>query len=220
MILKHSLVCNHTDLLAKDLSCSMHTGVVINGLPANFRIDLEEIGIIAEFTDSTLSFDVIDTCFAYLSNDISVMLELPFGTKYPPGTMFVEVMSMLIDLSILPPGAYSDEIVSGDDVRWAEYSDLVLEYTKIWLSHPMNDRNVYPISGFFGYMVAEQFGYRPDVISDDDYMDSIFVKKIPLTVMDPLKDKMRSLIYDHFGGKVGFESFAYSLANSIAKKYI
>lgn len=214
-----NLACNHSQLLLKDKLSSIHTGIKVDGLPTQFRLDLKEVGIIAEFTDSALSFDVIDTCFAYLSNDISVMLELPFGSDYPSDTLFVEVMSMMIDLSILPPGAYSDEFVDENDDRWIDYKNTVLDYTKLWLSHPMNDRNVYPISGFFGYMVAENFGYKSENISTDGYIDSTFVKQVPVRVMDDLKDQIRELVYGHFGGKYGFEVFANSIANSIAKKY-
>lgn len=219
IILKFDLACNHSELLLKDVSSPVFTGVLIDGFPTQYRLDLKEIGIIAEFTESALSFDVIDTCFAYIANDISVMLELPFDVDYSPRAMFVEAMSMIIDISILPPGAYSDEIVHEDDERWDVYIDKVLEYTRLWLSHPMNDQNIHPISGFFGHMVAEHFGFQSEIMSNDVYMTTTFVKGMNLVVIDKLKDRIRGLVYDHFGGEKEFGLFANSMANAIAKKY-
>lgn len=209
---------NHSDLLKMESSSGFHSGVRIDGFSPTFRLDLNEIGIFADFDHGAISFDTIDTCIGYIANGIGVILEVPFESDYPEETLFVECMSMGMGLSVLPPNAYKgdcDEVSLSD---WDSYKKKLVRYTNIWLNHPMNDQQIYPVSGFFGYMVAEKFGYRPTVISDDPYVKSMFVDGIPLDVMDDIKVDIRSAFYDHFGGIDGFNKFADSLALAIGNK--
>lgn len=204
----------HSELINLKSRPSHAHGIIVDDAPDSFALDLQEIGIIADLEDGGLSFDVIDTCIGYIANNIKVVLELPFEHDYPASSLIIEAMSTQFDISILPP--YADKL---DMDSWSKYKTKLLEFTKAWLSQPNNRQMVYPVSGFLGYMVGEVFGYKPDHISSDPYIKSVFVDNIPLEIMDDIKDEIRIVIYDAFDGKEGFELYAHSLASGVLESY-
>lgn len=204
----------HSDLLKlEDAPTNIH-GVEIDSTPESFLLGLKEIGILAAFEDGGLSFDVIDACIGYIANDIKVVLELPFESEYPSDSMVIEAMSTQFDISVLPP-----EVSEDDHEAWEAYKNKLLDFTRSWINQPNNKQMVYPISGFMGYMVGEVFNFRPKEISTDSYIKSVFVDTIPLKIMDKIKDDIRVVIYECFGGKEDFEKYAHSLANEVLESY-
>lgn len=200
----------HSDLLKDKSEISSAYGVVIDEAVLNFRYDLTEIGIVAQFDNGSLSWDIIDACIGYSANNVQVILEIPFGSEYPEKNMVVEAMSADLYLSILPP---THAGVSDED--WDKYSDSLLRYTHEWLSQKNSRSVMYPVAGYLGYMVAEVFGYMPGSISDDPYIVNSFVDPIPVDIMDNIKFKLRNVIIESFGGEDGLKIYAHTLMSSL-----
>jgi len=212
-----SLPMKHSELVKKENGGSFSHGVEIDSAPESFALWLSEIGIVSKLTDNGNDFDVIDACIGYIANNIKVILEVPFDQDFDEKSLFLEAMVTRYDLSIMPPflASYGEITKEKERELWDKYEDKLSKYLKLWLETPNNQQSIYPVSGFLGYMVTEVFGYKPKSITEDSYIESLYVKNIPLPIMDEIKDKLRLVIYDSFGGKEHFESYAHSLAKAI-----
>lgn len=214
----------HTELLKLEDKGHFAHGIEVDSPPASFAIELNEIGIIAKMDNGSIDFDVIDACIGYIANSVKVMLEVPFELDFNEETLTSEAMVTGYDLSIFPPFEFiededensltKEEKDKIEKKTWDKYKAKLCAFMKAWLNNHNNKQMIFPISGFFGYMVGESLGYQPKTITEDPYIESVYVKNIPLEVMDDIKDELRVVIYEVFGGKEEFESYCHSLAQS------
>ena len=218
----------HTELLKLENKPAFAHGIVIDEVPEQFVQDenFKEIGIVARLDNGANDFDVIDACIGYISNDVKVILEVPFDQDFNEDTLISEAMVTGYDLSIHPPydfgseeGMTEDEIRAAEAEIWEKYKQKLVNYTKAWLSYPNMTSSLYPVSGFLGYMVSEVFGYKPNSITEDPYIQNVYVNNIPADVMDDIKDELRIVIYEAFGGKEKFEVYAHSLASAVVDSF-
>jgi hypothetical protein len=114
-------------------------------------------------------------------------------------------------ISLLPPK-------SEDDAEWSAYSQKLKEVMTVWLSNAHINRMVYPLVGYFEYLVLEANGYVPDSISRDEYMLKRYVDEFPLDRMDLVKEELKIHVYEYFGGFEKFKSFLDTVAIAAQSK--
>lgn len=187
-------------------------GIVVDEFVVDLPYHLKEIGLIASTNaDGTLSFDVLDVALSCVAQGIDVLLEVPFGFNMPAQDVFYTAMSAGIAISLLPPK-------NGNNEDYLAYSETILAYAQLWLTQPNVAKMIYPISGFFQYMIGEVFGFKTPSITTDPYIQEYFVDDFSIDIMDEIKDKLRAKVYETHGGKEGFEKLAHTIAYSLADK--
>lgn len=196
--------------LGKEVTCAY--GIIVDELTSDVFTSIREIGIVAELEEgeNTLSLDVIDTVLSYVAVNSKVILEIPFSLPIPPIDIIILSLNCGIDISVIAPGK------DASDEEWEQYQKTLCEYTSLWMSKKNSKNMVYPSSGFLQYMISEVFGFQPDTISSESYMVEHFVDQFPLDKMDKIKDELRVIIHNHFGGQHEFKVFAHSLAKAVA----
>lgn len=105
-----------------------------------------------------------------------------------------------VSISLLPPRL-------DYDVDWENYTQKLIKILHLWLTDSNIHRLVYPISGYFEYLVLEQLGYIPERITDDEYTLKRFVDEFDAERMDQVKDRLKDYVIDFFGGEDQFKSF-------------
>lgn len=114
-------------------------------------------------------------------------------------------------ISLLPPTTDVDE-------DWTKYTERLKEMFAHWLGENNVSRNVYPIVGYFEYLVLEANGYIPQTISDDEYILKRFVDEFPLDRMDQVKDELKLFVMEYFGGKKEFKAFISAVGLAVQKR--
>lgn len=187
-------------------------GVVVDEFCVDLPYKLKEIGLLAQkLNDKELSFDLLDVALALKTNDVEVIIEVPFGFDFAPMNLFYIAMTSGISISVLPPK-------NGSSEDYLAYKKTLLEYTKLWLSQSNITKMVYPVSGYFQYMFNETLGFKTPEISTDPYMIANYVDNFNLDEMDVIKDEMKETILGIFGGEDKFEEFVHSVGKSLFDK--
>jgi hypothetical protein len=189
-------------------------GITVDEFVVNLPYHMEEIGLLASKEDNgELSFDLLDVALALIANGVDVVIEVPYDFDMPAKDLLIVALNCGISISILAPN-------NGSESDYDKYSDILCEYTSLWLSQPNAVKMLYPSSGYLQYMINEVFNFKTPDISKDKYIIENFVKDIDIKIMDKMKDKLKLTIFEVFGGKDDFEVFAHSIANSLSETLI
>lgn len=204
---------HHSALEKEEKYQNSYHGVFIDKQVKRTVAGLSHISIIAKFdlVNGSTSLDVLDACIGYVSQNTKVTLEIPFEESYVLENVFNEAMSVEYDLALLPPKNLTTENIN-------EYKIRLQSAMTLWLRKKQNKQMIYPVSNYFSYMVGDITGFSRTSITDDPYVDHLFVKPFDLDQMDYIKDGLYDAAIDSFGGKNQLEIFCHSLIKSVVEK--
>ena len=148
-----------------------------------------------------------------MSTGVDVILEVEFESKLSPNDTVILAMNCGIDLSILPPVEINDQSLS-------DYAKVLCDYATALLSQPNCDIQIYPVAGYFQYLIASVFGFVPSTISDDQYTSEKYTSKMSIEQMDSVKDILKSHMYSIAGGEDKFEIFAHTIYKAVTESMI
>lgn len=148
-----------------------------------------------------------------------IIAEIPSTTDIDE-QMLLMLSGTKASVSLLPP-------TTDIDADWARYTERLKQFFGYWLTDSNVNRLVYPIVGYFEYLVLHANGFVPESISGDEYILKRYVDEFPLDRMDQVKDDLSVFVYDYFGGVEGFKQFiaavgiaAQSSAESECERFI
>ncbi|WP_137297120.1 hypothetical protein [Psychromonas sp. SP041] len=210
---------NHEELLGLIGNINSIYDVDITKEVIEIRHGMYEIGIRSKIDQGSVDLDLFDAMISYISSNTKVILEVDFKHDFVATDLVIEAQSTEYDISILPP-EFTGEVPPEEwEEAWKLYSDKLCQYARAWLRQTNTSQQLYPVAGYVGYMVSEVFGHKPKTISEDPYIKSRFVDPIPLDIMDKIKDDLRIVIFEEFGGQDEFVIYANSLAITSAEYY-
>lgn len=184
-------------------------GIVVDEYCATRQFGLEEIGLIVESDEyGAINEDVVDIATDYVDGGCRVILEVPFECNVKTSYMYMIANNIGATISLLPP-----IMPSNDEVN--TYSDRLCDFAKEWLRDGQSHLMLEPVSGYFQYLINRAYGYKPEFISIDEYMKSEFVETMTLNDMDIVKDNLKAVIFDEFGGEDAFKEWAHSLGKAV-----
>jgi hypothetical protein len=128
-----------------------------------------------------------------------IIAEIPSTTEISD-EMLLMLSGTKASVSLLPPRSDLDE-------DWRAYTERLKHFFEFWLRESNVNRLVYPIVGYFEYLVLEANGFVPKTIADDEYILKRFVDEFPIDRMDQVKDELMVFVHDYFGGREGFRKF-------------
>ncbi|MFK4132055.1 hypothetical protein ACI2KR_07130 [Pseudomonas luteola] len=138
-----------------------------------------------------------------------IIAEIPFHLDLQTD-MLLMLSGCKASISLLPPR-------SNDDSEWVAYTEKLKSVFEQWLGNSNINRLVYPLVGYFEYLVHEVNGYQPESITKDEYMLKRFVDEFDIDRMDQVKDDLKDFVHEYFGGRQGFKDFVTTVAISAQK---
>lgn len=189
-------------------------GVIIDVPVFTFPEGLKELGLVADSVNDKgeLPVDIVDTLIAATVSNLKVTLEVPF-TLAVDVNYLLEVFagSLGVGVAFLPPE-------SDDDAAWEAYCEgRLLPSVDFLMESAVCKGEVLPAISYFEYMVQRAFGYTPEKIAEDGYIQERFVDAFPEHRMEAVKPMIEARFLEHFSAIEGdFEGYVAQIALSVA----
>lgn len=200
-------------LLEQDDVPSHVYGVEVDTYVNNFPANLKEVGVLLKKDDDDVDFAVLDIVISLNSKGKKVLCEQPFDVVLNPASLVPTMHSLGADISILMPESLTKGNIEA-------YISRLEEYARFWMSDSAYSVNILPISGFYQYMINNVFGHQPKQITEDPYIQKSFVDGVSMKEMDYIKDRLKAVIFDIFGGEEEFSIHAHSIGASTIKSEV
>lgn len=190
-------------------------GIVVDELILDKKPDfLVRLGFELESLDVTdLNNYALNVMISYLSTGEftrEIIAEIPAHLEVDARTLLM-LSGCKISISLLPPR-------SDEDQDWIEYTEKLKKVFTAWLTDSNMHRAVYPIAGYYEYLVLEQLGYIPERITDDEYTLKRYVDEFDGDRMDEVKDRLKEHLIDFFGSEAAFKGFIDSVGFGVHKR--
>lgn len=187
-------------------------GVEVDEYCVTRQFGVSEIGLIVKTSDEgIIDEDLVDVATDYVDAGCQVILEVPAECRVVTSYLYMLANNIGATISLLPPLTATPESIE-------HYGDRLCEFAREWLSDGQCHQMLEPVSGYFQYLINTAYGYQPDKIAIDEYMNSEFVENMEVSDMDHVKNKLQLVIYDEFGGEKMFIEWAHSLGDAIHKE--
>lgn len=176
--------------------------------PRNVR----EIGLIAKTEDGELTNEVLDVTISYILAGIDVLVEFPAEVDIGDARhLMATAASVNASLSFLPPKELTEE-------SFEAYCQRLEAITSAYLRQLTMTKFVMPITNYLQYCYIEVLD--PDAsktfVPEDGYVLSRFHESMTVEQSDLLKERIRKVIVDHFGGEYEFRTFALGLMGAVS----
>ncbi|MDU8351251.1 hypothetical protein RYA05_04980 [Pseudomonas syringae pv. actinidiae] len=207
----------YSELVNKTLDEVGHTayGIVVDELILDKKPDfLVRLGFELESLDVTdLNNYALNVMISYLSTgefNREIIAEIPAHLEVDARTLLM-LSGCKISISLLPPR-------SDEDTDWIAYTEKLKKVFTSWLTDSNMHRAVYPIAGYYEYLVLEQLGYVPERITDDEYTLKRYVDEFDGDRMDEVKDRLKDHLISFFGSEAEFKAFIDSVGLGVHKR--
>lgn len=176
--------------------------------PRNVR----EIGLIAKTEDGELTNEILDVTISYILAGIDVLVEFPAEVDIGDARhLMATAASVNASLSFLPPKELTEE-------SFEAYCQRLEAITSAYLRQLTMTKFVMPITNYLQYCYIEVLD--PDAsktfVPEDGYVLSRFHESMTVEQSDLLKERIRKVIVDHFGGEYEFRTFALGLMGAVS----
>lgn len=176
--------------------------------PRNVR----EIGLIAKTEDGELTNEVLDVTISYILAGIDVLVEFPADVDIGEARhLLATAASVNASLSFLPPKELTAE-------SFEAYCQRLEAVTSAYLRQLTMTKFVMPVTNYLQYCYIEVLD--PDAsktfVPEDGYVLSRFHESMTVDQSDLLKERIRKVIVDHFGGEYEFRTFALGLMGAVS----
>jgi hypothetical protein len=173
---------------------------------------VREIGLIAQTENGELTNEVLDVAISYVLAGIDVLLEFPAEVDCGDARhLMATAASVNASLSFLPPKELTPE-------SFERYCQRLEAITAAYLKQLTMTKFVMPITNYLQYCYIEVLD--PDAsknfVPEDGYVLSRFHGSMTVEQADTLKERVRTVIVDNFGGEYEFRSFALGMMGSVS----
>lgn len=173
-------------------------------VPANLR----EVSIISKFDHKTkrLTDECLDIAIALNQNYTNVIFEVE-GCEYDVNLLLSDASNSNFSISFLK---------NGTDIQ--SYTEQQLKVLDIYFSMKNFQSMLWPISGYIGYLFEDTIGFQHDQITTDPYMRVNFLDGWSDEELDYLKSRLKTSIYEYFGGLDGIKAYISSAGSAILSR--
>lgn len=184
--------------------------------------NLEEIGFIFKIDeDGMMDEALMDIVISYRLTNLPILMEVP-TQLIASGKLEVKYLIQLannVDFSIalLPSG---HDLVE-EDISADKYKEILMLFLEEMLLRPNFDKQIYPISNFFEYLMLEQvIGEEKlkNFVPEFGYIQKNFVKIMTKENSDDFKSEIRKKLYEFYDGKENFELMATTMIEGVLEK--
>jgi hypothetical protein len=176
--------------------------------PRNVR----EIGLLARTEDGELTNEVLDATISYILAGMDVLIEFPADVEIGDARhLMATAASVQASLSFLPPKEITDE-------TFESYCQRLEAVTSAYLRQLTMTKFVMPITNYLQYCYIEVLDPEASktFVPEDGYVISRFHESMSIEQSDLLKQRIRKVIFDHFGGSEEFRKFALGLMGAVS----
>lgn len=193
--------------------------------------NLKEISFIFEMEDEILSADLTDILSNYRRKKVDVILEVPLHfLKSELEQSITEKRSLIkyilsiahnLDVAVvfLP---YNHPLTEGFYTK-EFYNEIIKKVTEEMTSRTKYEKIVVPVSNYMEYLMTERIigedrakNFKPK----DKYIVDNFHNVMPVEESDALKEVIRNVLYDFYGGKDEFDLVCYEIIKAVYGKHL
>jgi hypothetical protein len=198
-----------SELLELDNPEKMVTGITADCECLAAPVGVEVAGFIFEPGASGLSEHLMDAIITFNLSGIYVILEIPHDANVDCKYLMKLASNAGFSISLLPPAEEADLEAWGK-----QCSDFVYAF----LATPNFSRHLYPVQGYFTYLIAEKLGGVEALTPTDEYVVHRFYDAVPESWSDESKRHMREAFKSACGGEEGIHELANDLVSAIGNE--
>lgn len=192
--------------------------------------NLKEISFIFEMSDDILKNELTDILSNYRRKKVDVILEVPLHflkneleQSVPEKRSLIKYILSIahnLDVSIvfLP---YNHELTEGFFTEQF-YNEIIKKVTEELTSRTKYEKFIVPVSNYMEYLMTERIlgeekakNFKPK----DQYVIDNFHSIMPIEHSDKLKETIRQVLYDFYGGKDEFDLICYEIIKAVYGKH-
>lgn len=164
---------------------------------------LKQIGLIYQGTEAEPSDLLIDAVISCILAGVDTIVEIEPGQDIDPQNILTIAGNAGFSLAILPP---TDE---QGVTAWAE---RCAAFAQAYLQTPHFAGSLYPVSGFFGYLVARSVSGITHLEATDPYVQQRFRNAIPEEWANQAKKAMEEAWIVQAGGRDALDAVLKAIA--------
>jgi hypothetical protein len=195
-----------SELLKTENPEKMVTGVIADCECLSAPTGVDVVGFIFEPGASGLSENLMDAIITFNLSGIYVILEIPHDADVDAGYLMKLASNAGFSISLLPAAKEADVNAWGE--QCAKFVDA-------FLTTPNFSRHLYPVQGYFTYLITEKLGDVDALTPTDEYVVSRFTSVTPEAWSDKSKEHMRAAFSEACGGEDGIYELASDLVSAI-----
>jgi hypothetical protein len=205
------LLMKLSTLLDKNDSESVVVGVEVDCECLSAPAGIETVGFLYENGSSGLSENLMDAIITFNLSGIRVILEVPHDADVDPAYLMKLASNAGFSIALIP-GAEDEAVQS-----WGEQC---ANFVPAFLSTPNFSQHLYPVQGYFTYLIAEKLGGTNTLTPTDDYVKMRFTDPTPTEWSDAAKAIMRNRFAEICGGEDGIKDLATDLVAAIGQETV
>ena len=168
--------------------------------------DVEQAGFLYQGGKDGLSNNLMDAIISYGLAGISVIVEVEYDADVNAKNLMMLAANAGFSISLIPPQ-------NEDNVeKWGE---LCARFANEFLATPNFFSHIYPVQGYFTYLISEKLGALTALTPSDEYVLARFTNATPESWSDSAKLAMRQGFLAACGGEEGLERLASTLVSAI-----
>ena len=164
---------------------------------------LVQVGLVYDGTASEPSDIFVDAVIACTLAGIDTIAEIPVEAEVDAQTILTIAGNAGFSLSLLPPEKEED---------LSAWCERCAEFAKAYLDTPHFSGHLYPVSGYFGHLVARSVSGVDAHQASDPYTSQRFAQAIPSAWSDAAKSAMAEAWEERAGGAQAFTVLLRSIA--------
>jgi hypothetical protein len=202
-------------LLAAESNPSTVYGVTVDIDDVTPPEGVTEIGLISALPDGSLEETVLDVAISYILAGMSVTIELAAETEIAdPKHLVSTAASIGASLSFLPPADGSDNVAA------SAYIDRVEIFARAYAKQANFAKLLIPVTSYLQYLFVEVLD--PDLAAEfkptDSYLTDRFVSAMSPARVDEMKERIKLVFHEAFGGPEGFKELGGTLFHAIFER--
>jgi hypothetical protein len=167
---------------------------------------IERIGLLYQPGPAGLSESLMDAIISFSLAGVEVIVEIPHEADLDHAYLLKLASNAGFSIAAIPPD------VEKDVGAWGQQC---AKFVRPFLTTPNFSQHIYPIAGYFSYLIAEKLGGVDAAQPNDPYVLSRFTQSTPEAWSDQAKIVMRSAFSEVCDGEDGIKELALSLTSAI-----
>lgn len=200
-----------SELMRQDTAEALAFGVEVDTDMLAPPSGLQQIGLLYQGTPEEPSDGFIDAVIACTLAGVDTIAEIAPEENITPATILTIAGNAGFSIALIPP---TDE--NGVDA-WAQ---RCAEFAAQFLDTPHFAGHLYPVSGYFGHLVATSVAPVDAHQPQDPYTRQRFVEAVPSAWSDRAKAAMRRAWAERVGGTEALDALLKNIAGAVVVETI
>lgn len=198
-------------MLESEITSSLVYGVVVDAECLTAPAEIRTIGFLYQGGDLGLSEKLMDAIITFSLAGAEVILEIPHDAELDVDQILRLASNAGFSISLIPPS--SQEHVE----NWGH---LCARFTEGFLKTPNFSKHVFPVQGYFAYVIAEKLGAIDAITPTDPYVVERFLDSTPQKWSDAAKLQMRGRMVEICGSEEEIDALARDLVSAIGQEVV